>query len=170
MKLSFWKINKNFRCSTAMPRTTATIIFDTVFFVLLAVVWGIIIWLIKRAPSTVPTHFGPSGQPDAWGSPTDHIIPFLIITAVAILMLVGAYFPKSMLSLPGYNREKSTPRQNELGAWLLRIVAVSMLLLVLMIAISTFVLTSSSIVPVLTFVGAMIAVCLVFSVMIIKAK
>jgi len=170
MKLSFWKINKNFRWTAGMPRTIGTTIFDCVFLVMMAVVWGIIIWLISSAPSTVPTHFGPSGQPDAWGSPTRHIIPFIIITVVALIMVVGAYFPKSTLNLPGYNKEKSTPRQNELASWLIRIMAVFLLVLMLLIALSTFVLTSHSVVPVLTVVVVMVVVCIVFSVLIIKAK
>ena len=170
MKLSFWKINKNFRWSSPMPRTTATIIFDCAFLVMTAVVWGIIIWLISRAPSTVPTHFGPSGQPDAWGSPTRHIIPFIIITVVALIMVVGAYFPKSTLNLPGYDKKEATPRQNELGSWLMRIIAVFMLVLMLLLALSAFVLTSHSVVPVLTVAIIMIVVCIVFSVLMIKAK
>lgn len=170
MKISFWKINKNFRCSTAMQRTTGTIIFDTVFLMLLVVVWGIIIWLIKRAPSVVPTHFGPSGQPDAWGSPTRHLIPQAIITVVALIMLVGAYFPKSTLNLPGYDKEKANARQHQLAAWLIRIMAAFMLVLMLLIALSTFVLTSHSVVPMLSVVVVMVVVCLVFSVMMYKAK
>ena len=153
-----------------MPRTTGTIIFDCVFIAMTAAVWGVIIWLISRAPGIVPTHFGVSGQPDAWGSPTHHLIPFIIITVVALAAVVGAYFPQSALNLPGYNKEKSTPRQNELGAWLIRIMAVFLLVLMLLIALSTFVLTSHSVVPVLTVVVVMVVVCIVFSVLIIKAK
>ena len=170
MKFSIWKINRNFQWSKGMPRTTGTIIFDCVFVAMTAAVWGVIIWLISRAPSVVPTHFGVSGQPDAWGSPTHHLIPFIIITVVALLMIVGAYFPQSTLNMPGYNQKKATPRQNELGAWLMRILAVFALVLMLMIATSTFVLTNHSIVPVICVIGAMLAVCIVFSVLMFKAK
>jgi uncharacterized membrane protein len=170
MKLSFWKINKNFRWSSPMPRTTGTIIFDCAFVLMLAVVWGIIIWLISRAPSTVPTHFGPSGQPDAWGSPTRHIIPLIIITVVALIMVVGAYFPKSTLNLPGYDKEKANARQHQLAAWLVRIMAAFMLVLMLLLALSAFVLTNHSIVPVIVLLGVMVAVCIVFSILMHRAK
>ena len=56
-------------------RTTKDKIFDIVFLVLTLTIWGIIIWLISRAPDIVPTHFGPSGKPDHYGSPTFIIIP-----------------------------------------------------------------------------------------------
>ena len=170
MKISFWKINKNFRWSTPVQRTTGAMIFDCVFLAMLVVVWGIIIWLVSRAPSTVPTHFGPSGQPDAWGSPTRHLIPQVIITVVALVMVVGAYFPKSTLNLPGYDKEKANPRQNELAAWLVRIMAAFMLALMLLLALSTFVLKSHSIVPLMVLLGIMVAVIIVFSVMMYKAK
>ena len=51
-------------------RTSKDIIFDCVFLALTIAIWGIIAWLISRAPDIVPTHFGPSGKPDAYGSPT----------------------------------------------------------------------------------------------------
>ena len=170
MRLSIWKINRNFRWSKGMPRTTGTIIFDCVFIAMTAAVWGVIIWLISRAPGIVPTHFGVSGQPDAWGSPTHHLIPFIIITVVALAAVVGAYFPQSALNIPGYNQKEATPRQNELGAWLMRILAVFMLVLILTIALSIFVLTSHSVVPVISVIGVMLVVCIVFSVLMSKAN
>ena len=55
-----------------VERTTKDKIFDIVFLVLTLTIWGIIIWLICRAPDIVPTHFGPSGKPDHYGSPHLH--------------------------------------------------------------------------------------------------
>ena len=52
----------------------------------------------------------------------------------------------------------------------MRILAVFALVLMLMIATSTFVLTNHSIVPVICVIGAMLAVCIVFSVLMFKAK
>ena len=170
MKISFWKFNKNFRWSTPVQRTTGAMIFDCVFLAMLAVVWGVIIWLISRAPSTVPTHFGASGQPDAWGSPTHHLIPQAIITVVALIMLAGAYFPKSTLNLPGYDKEKANARQHQLAAWLVRIMAAFMLAFMLLLALSTFVLNNHSIVPVIVLLGVMVAVIIVFSILMHRAK
>lgn len=153
-----------------IQRTPGAVIFEIVFFVLLLTIWGIIIWLIGRAPDIVPTHFGLSGQPDAYGSPTHVLIPCILITVVALAMLFGAYFPKATLNLPGYNKEKSNPRQDRLGFWLIRILSVFMLALLLLVALSTLALTSHSSVPVLVVVGAMVAVCIIFVVLMYKAK
>ena len=68
-----------------VERTTKDKIFDVVFLVLTLATWGIIIWLINRAPDIVPTHFGPTGKPDAYGSPTFIIIPSAIMTVVALI-------------------------------------------------------------------------------------
>lgn len=153
-----------------LQRSPGVIIFDTVFLVLLIAVWGIIIWLVGRAPDIVPTHFGPSGQPDAYGPPSHVLIPCAIVTIVAVIMLVCAHFPQTSINLPGYNKEKANPRQNRLAGWLARILAVFMLVLTLCIAISTLALTSHSILPMLVIAGIMIATGLVFTILIIKAK
>ena len=73
-------------------------------------------------------------------------------------------------NLPGYDKEKANARQHQLAAWLIRIMAAFMLVLMLLIALSTFVLTSHSVVPMLSVVVVMVVVCLVFSVMMYKAK
>ena len=152
-----------------IQRTTGTIIFETVYLVLLVAVWGIIIWLISRAPDTVPTHFDAAGQPNAYGSPTHVLVPCIIITVGAVAMLFGAYFPKATLNLPFYNKEKSSPRQDRLAALLVRILAVFMLAILLLVAVSTLLLTSHSAVPILVLVGTMIAVTIVFTILMYKA-
>ena len=153
-----------------IQRTTGAIVFETVFLVLLVAIWGIIIWLVSRAPSVVPTHFDASGQPNAYGSPTTVLIPCVIITVVAIATLFGAYFPKATLNLPFYNKEKANPQQDRLAVLLIRILAVFMLVLLLLVALSSLVLTNHSPVPVLVVVGAMVVVSIVFTVLMYKVK
>ena len=74
-------------------RTAKDKIFDIVFLVLTLTIWGIIIWLISRAPDIVPTHFGPSGKPDAYGSPTFILIPSVILTIAAVFVAFSIYLP-----------------------------------------------------------------------------
>ena len=81
-------------------RTSKDIIFDCVFLALTIAIWGIIAWLISRAPDIVPTHFGPSGKPDAYGSPTHIIIPSVIMTVVALIAAFSSYLPFSSVNLP----------------------------------------------------------------------
>ena len=81
-------------------RTTKDKIFDVVILVLTLTMWGIIIWLITRAPDIVPTHFGPSGKPDAYGSPTSILIPCAILTVVALICTFSIYLPFGSVNLP----------------------------------------------------------------------
>ena len=153
-----------------IQRTTGAIIFESVFLVLLVAIWGVIIWLISRAPDVVPTHFDASGQPNAYGSPTTVLIPCIIITVVAVAMLFGAYFPKVTLNLPFYNKAKANPRQDLLAVLLIRILAVFMLVILMLIALSTLVLTSHSAVPILVVIGAMFVIGIVFTVLMYRVR
>ena len=152
-----------------VQRTKGAIVFEIVIVVLLLAVWGIIAWLISRAPDIVPTHFGPSGQPDAYGPPTRILVPCVVITLVTLALLFSPYFPKATLNMPFYQKE-GNPRQDRLAVLLTRVLTVFMLVLLLLVAVSSLVLTSHSIVPVAAVMGAMILTCIVFSVLMYKAK
>lgn len=69
--------------------------------ILLAIGWGILVlgsiyaiasWL--RLPEQVPVHFGPNGEPDAWGSKYESIIGLAVLLPSTVLCLVLARFPK----------------------------------------------------------------------------
>ena len=103
-------------------RTTKDKIFDVIFLVLTLTIWGIIIWLISRAPDIVPTHFGPSGKPDAYGSPTFILIPSAILTIAALFIAFSIYLPIASVNLPFY-KGSGNARQKKLGILLSRIIA-----------------------------------------------
>ena len=151
-------------------RTTKDKIFDVVFLILTLTIWGIIIWLISRAPDTVPTHFGPSGKPDAYGSPTFIIIPSVIMTVVALICAFSIYLPFGSVNLPLYNGP-GNERQKRLGVLLSRIIAIMMLGIMLFIAVYSLAMKDhESILPVIIIVGSMIGVSLVFTIMMYRAK
>lgn len=60
---------------------------------------------IALLPARVATHFGPSGEPDGWASPTENAVIFM---AISTLLFVLFYFmhriiarvPVSMVNLP----------------------------------------------------------------------
>ena len=81
-------------------RSTEGNIFELAFVLLTIVVWGVIVMLYHQAPDIIPTHFGPSGAPDAFGPKTRMFFPCIIVTVVAVCMMAGAYFPHSV-NLPG---------------------------------------------------------------------
>ncbi len=151
-------------------RTTKDKIFDVVILVLTLTIWGIIIWLITRAPDIVPTHFGPSGKPDAYGSPTSILIPCAILTVVALICTFSIYLPFGSVNLP-FVEGSGNARQKKLGVLLSRIIAIMILGIMLFVAIYSLAMKDhSSILPVIIIVGSMIAVSLVFTIMMYRAK
>ena len=151
-------------------RTTKDKIFDVIFLVLTLTIWGIIIWLISRAPNIVPTHFGPSGKPDAYGSPTFILIPSVIMTVVAFICAFGVYFPFGSVNLP-FVEGPGNERQKKLGVLLSRIIGIMILGIMLFIAIYSLAMKDhSSILPVVIIVGSLIGVSIVFTIMMYRAK
>ncbi len=151
-------------------RTTKDKIFDVVFLVLTLTIWGIIIWLISRAPDIVPTHFGPSGKPDAYGPPTFILIPCAIMTVVAFFCAFSIYFPFGRINLP-FIEGPGNARQKKLGVLLTRIIAIMMLGIMLFIAVYSLAMKDhESILPVIIIVGSMIGVSIVFTIMMYRAK
>ena len=65
-------------------RTTEATVLEIVFVLMAIIVWGLIIWLVHRAPDIVPTHFDASGKPNAYGSPAGVTIPLMGITFLLI--------------------------------------------------------------------------------------
>jgi hypothetical protein len=151
-------------------RTTKDKIFDVIFLVLTLTIWGIIIWLISRAPDIVPTHFGPSGKPDAYGSPTFILIPSVIMTVVAFICAFGVYLPFGSVNLP-FVEGPGNERQKKLGVLLSRIIGIMILGIMLLIAIYSLAMKDhSSILPVVIIVGSLIGVSIVFTIMMYRAK
>jgi uncharacterized membrane protein len=151
-------------------RTSKDIIFDCVFIILTVAIWGIIAWLISRAPDIVPTHFNGSGKPDAWGSPSFIIIPSIIMTAVALLVAFSIYLPIGSINLP-FVEGPGNERQKKLGVLLSRIVAILILMIMLFIAVYSLGMKNhDSILPVVIILSAVFGVAIVFTVLMYKAK
>lgn len=147
-------------------RTKEGTIFEIVFLILLLTVWGIIIWLMQKAPEIVPTHFGITGEADHYGSPLAAIFPCLIVTVVGICMMAGAYFPRS-INVPG---GISNLHQVVLATRMMRILGLLTLLLTLSVALSMLALNHGRVIPALSVVAVMLVVCAVFTYLIYRAK
>lgn len=144
-------------------RTPEGTAFELAFVVLAVAVWVGIILMLRHAPDIVPTHFGPSGQPDAYGNKLTVLLPCIMTTVVGACCLAGAYFPHTV-NLPVRIRNE---RQAALGVRLMRIIAIAMLLLTLAVAYSAI---GSTAAPALLVVVGLIVVCGVFTYLIYKAK
>ena len=147
-------------------RTTEATVFEVAFVILAIIVWGIIIWMIHRAPDIVPTHFDASGRPNAYGSPTGIAIPCAIITIAALGLMVTAYFPRH-INMPF---KIKNIRQVELTIRLLRVMGITFLLTPLAVAYTLLGMNSPSVIPILAVVGLIPIETVLFSIIIYKSK
>jgi uncharacterized membrane protein len=151
-------------------RTSKDMIFDCVFLALTVAIWGIIAWLISQAPDIVPTHFGPSGKPDAYGSPTFIIIPSVIMTVVALFIAFSIYLPIGSINLP-FVEGPGNERQKKLGVLLSRIVALLFLFIMLFIAVYSLGMKNhDSILPLVVILSVVFGVTIVFTILMYRAK
>ncbi len=151
-------------------RTKESTIFEITFLILALVVWGLIIWFVKQAPDIVPTHFGPSGKPDAYGSPTFIIIPSIIMTVVALFVAFSIYLPIGSINLP-FVEGSGNERQKKLGVLLSRIIALVILMIMLFIAVYSLGMKNhDSILPVVIILSVVFGVTIVFTILMYRAK
>lgn len=147
-------------------RTTEATVFEVAFAILAIIVWGIIIWMIHRAPDIVPTHFDGSGKPNAYGSPVGIIIPCVILTIGAIVCMVIAYFPRH-INIPF---KITNIRQVELVIRQLRVMGITFLLIPLSVVYMMLGMQSPSPVPLIAVIGLLLLEIIVFMILIYKAK
>lgn len=149
-----------------LHRTTESTLFEIVFVIVMIVVWGLIIWMICRAPDIVPTHFDGSGRPNAYGSPIGILVPCIIITVVAIICMVIAYYPR-YINMPF---KITNTRQEELTIRSVRVAGITLLLLSLAIVYTLLGMESPSVIPVLVVNVLLLLEIIVFSILVYKAK
>ena len=149
-----------------LHRTTESTLFEIVFSIVMIVVWGLIIWMICRAPDIVPTHFDGSGRPNAYGSPIGILVPCIIITVAAIICMVIAYYPR-YINMPF---KITNTRQVELAIRSVRVAGITLLLLSLAIVYTLLGMESPSVIPVLVVNVLLLLEIIVFSILVYKAK
>ena len=84
-----------------VERSTEGNIFELAFVLLTIVVWVAIVMLYHQAPDIIPTHFGPSGAPDAYGPKTRMFFPCIIVTVVAVCMMRQAALSTRLMRVLG---------------------------------------------------------------------
>ena len=139
-------------------------LFELTFIVVAILVWVAIIVMLNRLPDIVPTHFGPSGAPDAYGGKHQMLFPCILVSVMGACFLAGAYFPHT-LNLPGI--KMTNLRQALLGVRMMRVMALLMLGLAAAIALDT---VQGHIFYVLLAIVALLVVAVVFTVLIYKAR
>ena len=147
-------------------RTTEGTVFEVAFVILAIIVWGLIIWMIHRAPDIVPTHLYASGKPNAYGSPTGIIIPCIVLTIGAVVCMAIAYFPRH-INMPF---KITNIRQVELAIRFSRVMGITFLLIPLSVAYMMLGMSSPSPIPILVVIGLLLLEITFFSIVIYKAK
>ena len=141
-------------------------IFEITFAIIAIIVWGLIIWLVHRAPDIVPTHFDASGKPNAYGSPAGITVPCIILTIVAISMMVLAYFPRH-INMPF---KMTNIQQVKLAIRQLRIAGIIFMFIPLAVSYMMLGMKTPSPAPLLVMIGLLLLEIIVFTILIYKAK
>lgn len=147
-------------------RTTEGTVFEVAFVILAIIVWGLITWMIHRAPDIVPTHFDAFGKPNAYGSPSGIIIPCIVLTIGAVVCMAIAYFPRH-INMPF---KITNIRQVELAIRFSRVMGITFLLIPLSVAYMMLGMSSPSPIPILVVIGLLLLEIIVFTILIYKAK
>ena len=147
-------------------RTTEGTVFEVAFVILAIIVWGLITWMIHRAPDIVPTHFDAFGKPNAYGSPSGIIIPCIVLTIGAVVCMATAYFPR-YINMPF---KITNIRQVELAIRFSRVMGITFLLIPLSVAYMMLGMSSPSPIPILVVIGLLLLEITFFSIVIYKAK
>ncbi|MEM7582439.1 MAG: DUF1648 domain-containing protein [Acidobacteriota bacterium] len=73
----------------------------------LAVGTAVVAWLIDRLPERVPVHWNAAGEPDRWGSPSEHwlMLPTLLFTT-GILWMALVFIARERWALPPEDGER----------------------------------------------------------------
>ena len=152
--------------SVKVHRTFEGTIFEIAFAIVAIVVWGLVIWMIHQAPDVVPTHFDGSGRPNAYGSPTGITIPCIILTIVAIVCMVTAYFPRH-INMPF---KITNIQQVKLAIRSIRVTGITLLLLPLAIVYMMLGMGSPTAIPIIAVVVLILLEVIIFTILIYKAK
>jgi len=109
------------RKSTTLPRTRLDVVFDilTMLGVVAAVTLMIVYW--PRLPERIPYHFGPSGEPDAWGGKGVLVVAPIIVLFVTSVLTAVMKSPAKM-NYPVKITPENAERQYRLARNLLLIV------------------------------------------------
>ena len=134
--------------SVKVYRTTQGTILEVLFAIVAVVVWGIIIWLVAKAPDIVPTHFDASGKPNEYGPATGIMIPCAIITLVAIGIMITAYYPRH-INMPF---KITNIRQVKLTILSVRITGIILVLIALAVAYTLLGMESPNATPIIALV------------------
>lgn len=117
-------MNKEVRPILQVPKTRYDQVVEYATIFLLIGLWGLTVWLYQNAPDIIPTHYGPSGQPDDWGSKNS----LWMVAILATLLFAGQFWLSGRPHLYNYLKpitEHNAAREYARGARLIRLMGFS---------------------------------------------
>ena len=150
-------------------RTLDGTILELLFLVLMIAVWALIIKFYMSAPDMVPVHFDSAGRATSYDSKLAAIVPCIFTTAAGVGVMMCAYFPHR-INMPF---KITNIRQVRLAITMVRIMGIILLALTFVIGWSMLGSINHggpTAVPILSVVGVMFVVIIVFTTLIYKAK
>jgi uncharacterized membrane protein len=150
-------------------RTLEGNILELLFLVMMIAVWVLIIRFYISAPDSVPVHFDSAGRATSYDSKLAALLPCIFTTIAAIIAMGCAYFPHR-INIP---IKITNIRQVQLAITMARIIGLLMLVMTFTIGwtmLGSVNHGSPTTVPILSVVGAMFVVVIIFTILINKAK
>ena len=156
--LGFSAKRQDEQVKVVLERTIESTVFEVVQGIILLVSWVLIWLMLRHAGDTIPTHINFSGQPDAWGSPSE-IYVFAAVMSVASIALMWCAYRPHIINMPVAIR---TPRQVLLKSRAARVCALLFSFLPLALVDS---MIHTRMLPVMLIAGLSMVVIVVFSVL-----
>lgn len=155
--------------SVKVHRTLDGTILEILFLVMMIAVWALIIKFYMCAPDVVPVHFDGAGHATSYDSKLAAIFPCVFTTIGAIAAMGCAYFPHR-INMPF---KITNIRQVQLAITMVRIMGLILLALTFVVGWSMLGSINHggpTAVPILSVVGAMFVVIIIFTILIYKAR
>lgn len=112
-------MSKEVRPVLQIPKTRYDQVLEYGAIALLTGLWALTFWLYQNSPDIIPTHYGPSGQPDDWGSKNT----LWLVAILATLLFAGQFWLSGHPHLYNYLKpitEHNAAREYVRGARLVR--------------------------------------------------
>ncbi len=120
--------NKKYRPRLQVPYTANHIFLEVLSFATLAVLIGVFIFVMVKAPNLVPVHYGADGQVDLWGPKSNLWGPFIVGFIIYSALFVISRFPHALNYFVGITRENALKQYSLMRTFLTIIRGIAALL------------------------------------------
>lgn len=104
-----------------LPRSGLEIVLDLTSLIITVLIWVYLIYAWKELPNRIPTHFGFSGVPDAWGGKGSLLFLPIMGTGLYLLLTIIKRFPQSfnyLVTITEENAQRQYKNVRTMMSWL----------------------------------------------------